>query len=89
MLQQSLRDLAAWVEQGSEPPASTTVEFTGSVSVPPGTGAVVAADWDFDGAGEFPVKADLPDVKTEVTVTTRQPRWLQVGKIAQCMPMTS
>jgi hypothetical protein len=112
MLQQALRDLAAWVEQGIEPPASTgyriddgqvivpddaaerkglqpvvtlavngaeridvtagtTVEFSGAVSVPPGTGAVVSAEWDFDGTGEFPVKSDLPVGQTGVTVTAQ------------------
>lgn len=112
MLQQSLRDLAAWVEQGIEPPASTgyriddgqvivpddaaqrkglqpvvalavngadridvtagaTVEFSGTISVPPGTGAIVLAEWDFDGAGEFPQKSDLPAGQAEVAVTAR------------------
>jgi hypothetical protein len=119
MLQQSLRDLAAWVEQGIEPPATTgyriddgqvivpgdaaqrkglqpvvtlavngaeridvtagtTVEFFGTVSVPPGTGIVVLAEWDFDGAGEFPLKASLPAGQTEVAVTA-QHRFDQPG----------
>lgn len=98
VLQQALRDLAAWVEQGKAPPASTsyriesgkvivpdnaaarqgiqpvvrmkvkggdraevtagqTVTFTGTIAVPPGTGAIVAAEWDFDGSGAFPVQS--------------------------------
>lgn len=30
------------------------VEFEATVEVPPGTGLVVDAEWDFDGSGEFP-----------------------------------
>jgi hypothetical protein len=32
------------------------VEFAAFIEVPPGTGAVVAAEWDFEGTGEYPVK---------------------------------
>ncbi len=31
------------------------VEFVGVIEVPPGTGTVVGAEWDFEGAGDFPV----------------------------------
>jgi hypothetical protein len=96
VLEQALRDLAAWVEQDVSPPASTvydlvdgqirlparaadrrgiqpvvdltangsmrttaaageTVEFSAFVEVPPGTGTVVSAEWDFEGTGDFPV----------------------------------
>jgi hypothetical protein len=95
VLEQALRDLAAWVEQGVAPPASTAyelvdgqifvaptaserkgiqpvvtvtanggartdvavgddVEFSAFVDVPPGAGTIVAAEWDFEGAGDFP-----------------------------------
>jgi hypothetical protein len=95
-LQQTLRDLAAWVEHGLAPPASTvfdhvegqvsvaptatarkgiqpvvtvtangsaradvsvgdSVAFRALVEVPPGGGTLVAAEWDFEGAGDFPV----------------------------------
>ncbi|MCW1429496.1 hypothetical protein [Novosphingobium sp. JCM 18896] len=94
VLQQALSDLAAWVEKGTPPPASTgyridkgqvvaaptaaqrhgiqpvvtlrvqggdrveiaagqTVSFSGTIAVPPGAGAVVAAEWDFEGTGNF------------------------------------
>ena len=96
VLQQALRDLAAWVEQGVAPPPSTeftvrdaqiavppsagarrgiqpvaevtvngearaevavgeTVHFEARVEVPPGAGQLVDADWDFEGAGDYPV----------------------------------
>jgi hypothetical protein len=31
------------------------VEFVGVIEVPPGTGTVVGAEWDFEGAGDYPV----------------------------------
>ncbi len=100
VLQQALRDVSAWVEQGLAPPASTeyavvdgqvvapptaaarkgvqpvvaltangaeradvaageTVAFEARIDTPPGTGVVVAADWDFEGAGDFPVAGQI------------------------------
>jgi hypothetical protein len=32
-----------------------TVQFAGIIDVPPGTGSVVGAEWDFEGAGDYPV----------------------------------
>lgn len=101
VLQQALRDLAAWVEQGKAPPRSTDykvvdglvtvpptaaerrgiqpvvtaradgrervevragqpVTLTAQVEVPPGTGKVVSAAWDFAGEGTFPHVLQLP-----------------------------
>ena len=100
ILQQALRDLAAWVEKGVPPPAGTTykmidsqvvvpasaaqrkgiqpvvtltangkaradvkvgmpVTFSGVVEAPPHTGQVVVADWDFEGAGDYPVAGEI------------------------------
>jgi hypothetical protein len=39
----------------AEVAAGETVEFIGVIEVPPGTGTVVGAEWDFEGAGDFPV----------------------------------
>jgi hypothetical protein len=96
VLQQALRDVAAWVEQGLPPPPSTEyrvvdgqvvapptaaarkgiqpvvaltanggeraevavgepVSFEARIDVPPAGGVVVMAEWDFEGAGDFPV----------------------------------
>ena len=47
-----------------------TVTFSGVVDVPPNTGKIVLAEWDFDGAGAFPVKSQLTHVSaTRATVT--------------------
>jgi hypothetical protein len=100
VLQQALRDVSAWAEKGTPPPASTVykvvdaqvvvparaadrkgiqpvltlaanghpradvkvgqkVSFVGTVEVPPGTGKVVEADWDFDGSGDFKVSGEV------------------------------
>ena len=111
VLQQALRDLAAWVETGVAPPAGTdysikdgqvvvparasarrgiqpvvdvtvggksradvkvgqTVTFNGIVEAPPGSGSVVDAEWDFEGAGDFPVKAQFaPQARVTVQAT--------------------
>jgi hypothetical protein len=39
--------------------AGQSVAFTATVEMPPNAGKVIAADWDFDGAGTFPVPAQL------------------------------
>jgi hypothetical protein len=111
VLEQALRDLAAWVEQDVAPPASTvydlvdgqirlparaadrrgiqpvvdltangsaratvaageTVEFSALVEVPPGTGTVVSAEWDFDGTGDFPVTESFTNEDLSYTSVT-------------------
>ena len=110
VLQQSLRDLAAWVEDGVEPPSSTNytiedgqvivpdnakdrkgiqpvvtltanggeradvrvgepVTFAGTIEVPPGTGSVVAAEWDFDGTGTFASSSPVGEGANRVSVS--------------------
>ncbi len=121
VLQQALRDLSAWVEEGITPPANTSykvvdgqvvvpstaaerkgiqpvvtlkangsdrvevavgevVEFTGTIEVPPGTGAVVSAEWDFEGSGDYPVvekfdesNAGLSQLTLKTTYTFSKP----------------
>jgi hypothetical protein len=99
LLQQALRDLANWVENGVAPPESTEYEvidgqvivpptaaarrgiqpvvtltanggfkaevtvgvpvhFTATVEVPPQTGTIVSAEWDFEGDGSYPHRED-------------------------------
>ena len=98
-LQQALRDLAAWVEQGKRPLETTyrvedsqvllpataadrrgiqpvitltangagkaevlageNVAFSAEITAPPGAGKIVAAEWDFDGSGEFANAAEI------------------------------
>ncbi|WP_231636217.1 PKD domain-containing protein [Novosphingobium sp. ST904] len=51
--------------------AGQTVTFRGTIEVPPGTGTVIAAEWDFEGAGTFavqsPVKAGLRTATVTIT----------------------
>jgi hypothetical protein len=37
------------------------VEFVSTIEVPPGTGFVVSAEWDFDGSGQYAVSDDTVD----------------------------
>jgi hypothetical protein len=100
VLQQALRDLSRWVEEGIAPPPSTTYEvvdgqvvvpadasrrrgiqpvvsltvdggvradvavgdvvtFRSTAQVPERAGAIVTVEWDFDGAGSFPVAESI------------------------------
>jgi hypothetical protein len=45
------------------------VTFTATIEVPPGTGKVVSAEWDFEGAGDYPVRADIGAPAEKVTIT--------------------
>jgi hypothetical protein len=111
VLQQALRDVAAWAEHGIAPPGSTTYEvvdgqvhvpprasdrkgvqatvdlsangaaraevaagepvtFSAFVEVPRGAGTIVAAEWDFDGSGEYAVQdSNLDGSASRYTVT--------------------
>jgi hypothetical protein len=119
MLQQAVRDVAAWVEDGVKPPTSTkyaiadgaqivvpptadqrkgmqpvvtltvnggqradisvgdTVTFHANIKVPPRTGKVVIAEWDFNGGGTYPDPANIgttrPEVDLEATHTYNTP----------------
>jgi hypothetical protein len=110
-LQQGLRDLAQWVEQGIRPsetayrvldaqveiPAraderrgvqpvieltangglraevstNDSVQFKAEIEVPPGAGSIVAAEWDFEGLGNYPVTASLvtPEIRVSLTAS--------------------
>ena len=112
-LQQALRDLASWVEEGARPydtrynvmnaqvlvppraaerrgiqpvvelrvdggeradvKAGETVAFTAVIEVPPYAGKIVSAQWDFEGAGDYPVEADIGEpgatIRLEATHT--------------------
>jgi hypothetical protein len=111
VLQQALRDLAAWVERGVAPPESSdysvveaqvqlastaaarkgvqatvavmangaacaevkvgeAVAFAAVIEAPPGAGPVVRAEWDFEGAGQYPLtSAFTPDARVTVSAT--------------------
>jgi hypothetical protein len=42
--------------------AGETVTFVAKIDAPPGGGKVVAAEWDFDGVGNYPVPAEVKTV---------------------------
>jgi hypothetical protein len=59
----------------AEVPIGEQVKFAATVEVPANTGQIVAAEWDFDGAGTFPVKETIDKTNsnssgTSVTLTT-------------------
>jgi PKD domain-containing protein len=46
-----------------------TVTFTATIEVPPGAGKVVAAKWDFEGLGTYPVAAQLATPQPHVQLS--------------------
>lgn len=40
------------------------VELTGIIEVPPGTGTIVGAQWDFEGAGDYPLVEQFDDTNS-------------------------
>jgi hypothetical protein len=46
------------------------LQFTGTISVPPGTGYVVGAEWDFDGSGDYAVKSATSGRRETENVST-------------------
>jgi hypothetical protein len=111
ILQQALRDVAAWAEKGIAPPESTnyrmddgqvvvpptaaarkgiqpvvtltanggqradirvgqSVTFDAVAEVPPQTGSIVLAEWDFDGSGAYPEHSQIkPQPKVTISTT--------------------
>ena len=51
-------------------PVGKPVTFTAQVEVPPGTGKVVAAEWDFEGAGTFPVAGQFKSATATTSIIT-------------------
>jgi hypothetical protein len=109
VLQQALRDVAAWAEKGIAPPRETAyrvedsqivlpskatdrhgiqpvvaltvnggaradvkvgqkVVLSGIIEVPPGTGGVVSAEWDYDGQGRYADAEHFSDGAEDQTV---------------------
>jgi hypothetical protein len=55
----------------AEVSVGATVTFTAAIEVPPGAGKVVAAEWDFEGAGDYPINAriDTPEALVSLSAT--------------------
>lgn len=47
--------------QRAEAAPGQPVKFSAAVELPPHTGQIVAAEWDFDGEGNFPTKQEIPN----------------------------
>jgi hypothetical protein len=130
VLQQALRDLSAWVENGLAPPASTEYEiddgqvlvpdtaaarkgiqpvahvqvdggvrsdvavgqevtFTAQVEVPPGTGTIIAAEWDFDGSGEFAEQSEGIDGANPTMLLSTTHAFPEAGTYFPALRVTS
>jgi hypothetical protein len=47
-----------------------TIEFTADIEVPPSTGTLVGAQWDFEGAGDYPVVEKFDDTNSSFSHLT-------------------
>jgi hypothetical protein len=55
-------------DERAEVSVGQPVTFRAQISVPPNTGKVVAAEWDFLGAGDYPVAGQIATPGSSVTV---------------------
>jgi hypothetical protein len=55
----------------AEVSVGAAVTFTATIEVPPGAGKVVAAEWDFEGAADYPSNAriDTPEALISLSAT--------------------
>ena len=65
---QPVVDLKANGGQRAEVAVGQPVTFTARIETPPKTGQIVAAEWDFEGAGKYPDVEKLTDFKPTVTL---------------------
>jgi hypothetical protein len=58
-------------KQRAEVAVGAKVEFAATIEVPPGAGSVVAAEWDYEGAGDFPASEKFTDAKNLKSVKVK------------------
>lgn len=63
--------LQANAGERAEVAVGEAVRFTATIETPPGAGAVVGAEWDFEGAGDYPEAAEIgaPAARVELAAT--------------------
>jgi hypothetical protein len=53
----------------AEVPAGKQVKFSAVIDLPPNTGKIIGAEWDFDGEGTFPVKQEIKASNSNISAT--------------------
>lgn len=51
--------------------AGESVTFTATIEAPPGTGPIVAAEWDFKGVGDYPVRTSIAHPQPLVSLSVQ------------------
>lgn len=69
--------------------AGEPVTFSAEVAVPPGTGRVVAAEWDFDGSGTYPSATDAQELGNPSEKLTMAHRFDKPGTYFPALRVTS
>jgi hypothetical protein len=65
------------------------VAFSAVVEAPPDTGTIVAAEWDFEGAGDYPVAGEVKDIKSARTTVTATHTYTKAGTYFPVLRATS
>lgn len=65
------------------------VSFSAEIEVPPGTGEIIVAEWDFDGAGTFPIASDLPPSSASTVQVTATHTFTEPGTYFPTLRATS
>jgi hypothetical protein len=73
MLSKSLATTNSSVQVTADSIDPRYVTFTGTIDLPPDTGKVVAAQWDFEGVGTYPVTAPLDTPQPLVRLVATHP----------------
>ena len=64
--------LSANGRERAEVAVGKPVTFVADIQAPPNGGAVVAAEWDFEGRGNYPVNEPVSDFKPGVSLIRRR-----------------
>jgi len=88
---QPVVDLTANGAERAEVGVDNPVVFSALVEVPPGTGTIIAAEWDFEGEGDFPVVEPFTneDVSYTSTRITREYAFAKPGTYFPALRVTS
>jgi hypothetical protein len=88
---QPVVELTANGEPRTEVAVGEPVRFAALAEVPPGAGIIVAAEWDFEGTGDFPVPEPLTneDLSYTSTTMTREHTFAKAGTYFPALRVTA
>ncbi len=76
---QPVVDVTVNGSQRADVPVGVKFELMAEISVPPGTGKVVSAQWDLDGKGDFPITGDISNTGKEKVIVKLSHTYTEPG----------